>query len=204
MSKPQRKYKSGDDVIRYLDDTLVVVDERYVYHARVASRSTLRFNQLYTTQPPLGNKPYNDPSIRRHNIKVGFVNYQNGCVLVSRTSGRIQKNGLSTRAVHSIAYYGDMDLNMYTKNFEDMILNKYPTFEQAWNKASGLPIASGCAFSRGFALVRKSKNTLALHLNTQEIGLFKISDGHTSPLFPIEDNYTSHLMKKLQPYGVTI
>lgn len=98
---------------------------------------------------PLATIAYTDPKLDDSIPTLGYVNVPGRrAMLASRTTARVQRSGLPYECVLMDGVYG-YDTYVFTINFRDMLLNKYPSMQEACDtaKTDGL-----VAFSKSYAI----------------------------------------------------
>lgn len=156
-------YQKGEDAALRLQDT-VIFFKGIPYYVKTEGM-TLHLFGLRHEMPRLGSCPANSPDVEVRSPPLGFVNTKDTVYWVFRPPYRKQKQGLCTEnCCFSQLEEKDFDRistrQMCTQSFENMLLDKYPSYEDAME--SGVHRA----FHKQFAIMKnEGQPCKLLHLN---------------------------------------
>jgi hypothetical protein len=127
-----------------------------------------------------------DLSLDYSSPPLGFINYGNRALYVSRKPHRKQKQGLCTNAALIQNLHGlkeEADNILFSKEAENMIMGVYPSYHNAHTLCTNAPSVS-CAFSRNFAVSSlNGPGDLSLHHKLHRIGRWKGTAFELTPTY---------------------
>lgn len=165
-------YKGEPVLVRYVREINVAIYPIETYYSRGLNHET----------PMI---PYTDPNLVSRIPTLGYINPPgNRARFVTRNVVRTQREGLPTDQLIVGGTYMSIDL-IFTQAFKDMLLNKYPTIQEAWAEAQSTYTR---AFSKSYAI---SKDLNIFH-RERLIGRLQPSDRY---LAGYEINYHSSISR---------
>lgn len=202
------KYFSRADLYRKLNGCIIRY-KGYPHSVIVREVENPRDEETVYIYPPSKGEhkafkvTYTTDDFDNSSFSLGFVNFQNRAYFLSREARRevLTCTHPSRISVHSLDYDKDAPRSsvIYSEGFEDMVVRKYPTFEEV--KTTLTPketIGCSLAFHPLYAIVR-SNRLRSLYFKKEVLGIFNSKWELT-----IEpDNDTSIHRKVLSGFGVT-
>jgi hypothetical protein len=144
--------KLYDDVRRRLNGSILFYEDQpvvalYASGTQVYIYQLERYYQDRIVQGEHTRVQYTDPLLVDKVPTLGYINKSTGpCVIVSRMTSRTQRAGLPTE---QLIFEGGSSQDVYTAGFRDMLLNKYPSMQDAYNSAK---LNTCVAFSKSYAI----------------------------------------------------
>ena len=179
-------YERPEDVNMRLNESVIFYDGKPCY--ALSNDVYLDLYQLRSEMPYIARVKAANPLIDVRSPQLGFLNHRDMLFWVFRTTVRKQKQGLCGDNT-CIARITSLDnpnrissKTMCTIYFEDMLLGRYPSYEDAMKSKHSI------AFARHFAIHRneETEETLLYHLDRPVA--FLDEESMKWHIYPEEDN----------------
>lgn len=138
-------------------------------------------------------------------LPLGYMNYEKGCVWLSRSPARRMTLGIGDRVVE----FSDVDgktvlrnVSIASQDYVNLYENKYPTYAEAIKKLTSTPISS-IALSRDFAMGWLDRPyMLRLYYKATPVGMAKM-DGEVPILQLYKSPFKSFLAPLIRELQIT-
>ena len=177
-------YERPEDVNMRLNESVIFCDGKPCY--ALSNDVYLDLYQLRSEMPYIARVKASNPLIDVRSPQLGFLNHRDMLFWVFRTTVRKQKQGLCGDNT-CIARIDSLDQpsrisskSMCTIYFEDMLLGRYPSYEDAMKSKHSV------AFARHFAIHKMPEETRLYHLDRPVA--FLDEESMKWHIYPEEDN----------------
>lgn len=161
--------KIGESIFRY---------KGFPYYCRDAGGNRLALYNLWNIQGEYVQMiDYQDKDFDFSSVPLGYVNVKDYvCVAyIMRTPVRKVKQGINN---HNTKYYnlpgvkpcGGLNYVLFSKAFTDMVMDKYPSLEEAMTKLRKLQEPGGIAITRSIALSIDEQDIIKVYYKNQYVG----------------------------------
>jgi hypothetical protein len=138
---------------------------------------------------------YTDSKFNVAAFELGYANYKQDVVYLTRIPAREQQAGLTYDNFKTST--GSTNV-LYTESLSNCVEGKYPSFNDALSNVRD-EYHGGCAFHRSFAVKNAGRNRITLHFKEREIGVWN-ARSRCFRLHAARDNKL--LSKRLDGLGV--
>lgn len=181
-------WKTAQDIQRYMCGCILRYDG-VPYGTTYVSATKIALYKLDQFNKPMAVKvhevsPY-DEKLDIESPPLGYFNYEDQAQYVERQPYKQFSQGLTDRntCIYNINGNRIMEASIYCQGVEDMILGKYPTLEECWEKLNS---QASIAISRDVALSREKKGfPTIVHYKDEVVGF--ISPGTMKVVVPTSD-----------------
>jgi len=190
-------FEVRDDIVK-LSSTLVMY-KGHPYYCTLTNDAynTGRVKLTDLSMMKVHEVVYTDPDFTTDMPEVGYFKVKNKYHYAYRLPIRTHEMGLRPESIgcDTMNYIGDY---IITSNFADMLIDKYPTYDQA-NKEVESSAMDVCAFHKNAAIGRVNQFNKGLYFNGGLIGLVS---NHNNLITVLDHRSPGLMKKKLKSIGV--